>query len=148
MFSWAAWTYREEFVLFLSSPVVHGDRVYGAGCLLDVAATYGSIFCLDAKTGKPIWVVEAIGNAELKGVFSSPFVTADGRHLVIGEGLHYDKDSHLICLDARTGRLHWRIRPPCTSKALRRSSATWWWPAPARSKTPSRTTNRSGIPGL
>ena len=31
-----AWTYQEEFVLFLSSPAVVGDRVYGAGCLLDV----------------------------------------------------------------------------------------------------------------
>lgn len=106
------WMFRKQHVMVLSSPAVSNGRVYGAGCLLDVFQNCGSIFCLDAQTGRPIWEVEDIGGKELKGIFSSPAITADSKYLVVGEGLHYDRDSGLICLDARTGRLHWRVATP------------------------------------
>jgi outer membrane protein assembly factor BamB len=53
---------------------------------------------LDPKSGKP---------RDFRGIFSSPALTANGRHLVVGQGFHDDANSDLICLDARTGRVHW-----------------------------------------
>ncbi|MFO8014900.1 MAG: PQQ-binding-like beta-propeller repeat protein [Phycisphaerae bacterium] len=107
---WRFQEYPDEMVL--SSPAVVGSRVYGATCALDLGANYGTVFCLDAETGRKIWLTETAGDEELKGFFSSPAVTADGRYLVIGQGLHYDKDCALLCFDAATGALHWRVETP------------------------------------
>ncbi len=107
---WQYNEYPDEMVL--SSPAVVGRRVFGATCLVDVGANYGAVFCLDAETGKTLWLVDEVAGEELKGFFSSPAVTADGRYLVIGQGLHYDTHCDLICLEAETGKLHWRIRTP------------------------------------
>jgi outer membrane protein assembly factor BamB len=59
-----------------------------------------------------IWQVDKIGKHDLKAFFSSPALTADGKFLIIGEGLHFDIDCHLICLHADTGKLHWKIDVP------------------------------------
>jgi outer membrane protein assembly factor BamB len=109
------WEYAPENTLFLSSPLVVGARVYGASCVLDPPTSYGSVFCLDAETGRPLWVSEFRDGAaqkEFKGFFSSPALSADGKSLVIGQGLHSDADCELVCLDADTGRVRWLLKTP------------------------------------
>ncbi|MBL9188831.1 MAG: PQQ-binding-like beta-propeller repeat protein [Opitutaceae bacterium] len=107
------WEYEEEFAMFLSAPVVHGDRVFAAWCLLDPPKTFGAVVCLDAATGKKLWQVEERNDKQpFKGIFSSPAVSADGRSVVIGQGLHPDSNCDLICLDAQTGRIKWLVPTP------------------------------------
>lgn len=50
--------------------------------------------------------------ADFVGFFSSPALTADGRCLLIGQGLHTDYDARLVCLDAATGALRWTVPTP------------------------------------
>jgi outer membrane protein assembly factor BamB len=107
-----AWEFKQPGASFLSTPALSNGRLYGASCIIDVAGTFGSVFCLDATTGRPIWQVEKISNRDLKGVFSSPVLAANGKYLIIGEGLHFDAQCHLICLEAETGKLHWKINIP------------------------------------
>jgi outer membrane protein assembly factor BamB len=107
-----AWEFKQPGASFLSTPLVSNGRVYGASCIVDVGGTFGSVFCLDAATGRPIWTVDKIDNQDLKGIFSSPALTHDGRFLIIGEGLHFDTGCHFICLDAHTGKLHWKVDIP------------------------------------
>jgi outer membrane protein assembly factor BamB len=107
-----AWRYAREDWIVASSPTVHSGRVYCAATMLDITGSYGRLFCLDAKTGKPFWDIDTLGGRVLKGFFSSPAVTADGRHVVIGQGLHTSSNSDLICVKADTGKLHWRVRTP------------------------------------
>ncbi len=110
------WKYDEEDAWFLSSPLVRGDRVYAAYAVKDVASVSGALFCLDAVTGKQIWKAEKIDDEQLKAFFSSPAVTKDGKYVVIGQGLHDDKDSDLLCYEANSGnpqgKLHWRVKTP------------------------------------
>ena len=104
--------------MFLSSPLVAGGRVYGASCQLDVTGKYGAVFCLDAQSGKPLWQTSTVtaaagaGDENLKPFFSSPALTADGRFLLIGQGLHDDKDFALLCLDAASGQIRWQVKTP------------------------------------
>ena len=106
------WEFKPPGASFLSTPILANGRIYAASCVVDVGGTFGSIFCLDAATGQPIWHVDKIGEQDLKAFFSSPALSADGKFLVIGEGLHFDTDCHLICLYADTGKLHWKIDAP------------------------------------
>jgi len=107
------WEYNEDFTMYLASPLVIGDAVYGASCMLDPPSNYGAVFCLDAATGEERWYADIFKDPdtgeerELKAFFSSPAVSADGKHLVIGQGLHVDDDCELICLDAKTGAVRW-----------------------------------------
>jgi|GEM_PF-590547 len=96
--------------MILSSPAYHSGRVFGASCMLDPPYSYGSIFCLDAQTGEQIWTVGKIDGEDMIGFFSSPAVTADGRYLLIGQGLHPDANCNLICIDTETGEVHWTIQ--------------------------------------
>ena len=104
--------------MYLSSPAVAGRWVYGASCYLDPPGNYGEVFCLDAETGRERWLKDMVTDPktgkeiELKGFFSSPAVTADGRYVVIGQGLHYDRNCSLLCFEAATGKLHWRVPTP------------------------------------
>jgi len=90
------WEFKQPGTSFLSTPTLKDGRLYGASCLIDVGGTFGSIFCLEASTGRPIWQVARINDQDLKGVFSSPVLTANGKYLIIGEGLHLDSECHLI----------------------------------------------------
>jgi len=107
------WEYEQDDTMYPSSPIVVGGAVYGASCLLDPPDTYGAIFCLDARTGAERWytdVKDPDSDEEFRGFFSSPAVSADGRYLVIGQGMHFDEDCELVCLDAATGEVHWLIK--------------------------------------
>lgn len=98
--------------MILSSPAVHGSRIFGASCLLDPPDSFGVLFCLDASTGRQLWSADKINGKELKGFFSSPAVTADGRHVIVGQGLHPDSNCQLICADAQSGRIAWTLQVP------------------------------------
>ncbi|VGO15487.1 Quinohemoprotein alcohol dehydrogenase ADH IIB [Pontiella desulfatans] len=98
-----------DSAMILSSPAVHGDRVYAASCELDPPDSYGIVFCVDANTGETIWSIDQIDGEEIKGFFSSPAVTADGKYVLIGQGLHPDSECQLICIDTESGKVHWTV---------------------------------------
>ena len=107
------WTYSEEYAMFWSTPLVRGDRVYAAWCIMDPPGSYGAVVCLNAATGKRVWEVDVKdANRDFGGFFSSPALTADGKSLVIGQGLHPDYDSELVCIDTTTGTVKWLIDCP------------------------------------
>jgi len=106
------WEFKPPGTSFLSTPVLSNDRLYAASCVVDVNGTFGSVVCLDAATGQPIWQVDQIDHQDLKAFFSSPGISSDGQFLIIGEGLHFDLECHLICLHATTGKVHWKIEVP------------------------------------
>jgi outer membrane protein assembly factor BamB len=98
--------------MILSSAAVHGTRVFGASCLIDPPDSFGVLFCVDATTGRQLWSVDKVKGEELKGFFSSPAVTADGRFVLVGQGLHPDSNCQLICADAQSGRIAWTLQVP------------------------------------
>src|SRR5688572_14637744 len=101
--------------MYLSSPLVAGDRVYSASATLVLSHPdkyLGSIFCLNAADGTQIWKIDKLDGEDLKAFFSSPALTADGKYLLIGQGLHDHTNCYLICLEADTGKLHWKIQTP------------------------------------
>jgi len=104
--------------MVLTSPAVIRGMLFGATCGLDVTGNYGSVFCLDAKTGRLRWAKDeakdpATGEEVFfNGFFSSPAVTGDGKYVVIGQGLHADADCALLCFEAESGKLHWRVQTP------------------------------------
>ena len=112
------WQFAREDTMYASSPVVCCDAVYGAACVWEPTGLRGFVFCLDAATGELRWQTESVQDAEtgeqrsFRGICSSPAVSADGQYLVIGQGFHEDANSELICLHARTGRLHWLAKTP------------------------------------
>jgi len=105
------WDYNPEGAMVLSSPLVVGNRVYCASSLQNVdGKIHGAMFCLDAGTGQSVWVTDAIDGKAMKPFFSSPAITADGKYVLIGQGLHDDKDCELLCMEAATGQVHWRVK--------------------------------------
>jgi len=106
------WNYHPEDGLFLSTPVVAGNRIFVAGCQSDLGGYTGILACLDAQTGNKLWEHDKIGDETLKAFFSSPALTADGKNLIVGQGLHQDKDCSLLCFEADTGKLSWAAKTP------------------------------------
>lgn len=106
------WSFRPEDTMFLGAPAVVGNRVYAAGCQTDLGGYTGLLACLDIETGKPLWQVTEIKGEPLRPFFSSPAVTPDGKYIVVGQGLHEDRDCSLLCFDTTTGRLHWAVKTP------------------------------------
>ena len=112
------WEFNDDFTMYLASPLVVGDAVYAASCTLDLPRNYGAVFCLDAATGERRWSTDTFDDPdtsreeELKAFFSSPAVSADGKYLVIGQGLHLDDDCELLCLDAKSGAVRWVVPTP------------------------------------
>lgn len=99
-----------DSAMMLSSPAVFGDRVYAASCELDPPDSYGIVFCVDAHSGETIWSIDQVDGEELMGFFSSPAITADGKYVLIGQGLHPDTNCRLICIDAEKGEVHWTVQ--------------------------------------
>ncbi len=106
------WSFQPEDVMFLSTPLVAGKRVFAAGCQGDLGSYTGLLACLDAETGKPLWQVTELGDDPLRPFFSSPALTADGKHLLIGQGLHEDRDCSLLCFETDNGHLAWTAKTP------------------------------------
>jgi outer membrane protein assembly factor BamB len=112
------WQFVQEHTMYDSSPLVRGDAVYAAACVWEPTGLRGSVCCLDAATGQLRWQTDGFLDPQsgtpqdFRGIFSSPALTADGRYLVVGQGFHDDANSDLICLEARTGRVHWLAKTP------------------------------------
>jgi len=106
------WRHKGDDCMFLSSPAVSAGRVYAGSCLVDVTGNYGAVVCLDAHSGKVIWQTSGVGEQPFKGLFSSPAMTRDGKYLVVGQGLHDDRDCSLICLEAESGKVRWQVQTP------------------------------------
>jgi outer membrane protein assembly factor BamB len=104
------WSFRPEETMFLGCPAVAGRRVFAAGCQTDLGGYTGLLACLNSETGKPLWQVTQIKGEPLLPFFSSPAVTEDGKYLIIGQGLHEDRDCSLLCFEAATGQLHWAVK--------------------------------------
>jgi len=106
------WSYKPEGTLFFGVPAIVGKRIYAAGCQADLGAYTGLLACLDFDTGKPLWQKTENGNEPLRPFFSSPTVTPDGKYVIIGQGLHQDRDCSLLCFDAATGQQVWAVKTP------------------------------------
>jgi outer membrane protein assembly factor BamB len=108
------WKYHPDQTMFLSDPALSSDgkRLYVAGCISDLAGYVGILACVNAETGKPIWEVAEMNGDVMKPFFSSPTITADGKYLIIGQGLHQDKDCALMCFDTENGKLKWSVKTP------------------------------------
>ncbi len=106
------WRFQPEGTLFFGTPAIFGKRIYVAASQVDLGGYTGLLICLDLETGKPIWQVSEAGKEPLLAFFSSPAVTSDGRFLVVGQGLHQDRDCSLLCFETATGKLHWAVKTP------------------------------------
>ena len=110
------WEYAgEDNAMMLSSPLVHGNAVYGAATILDPPASFGAVCRVNADTGETVWyntLKNPQTKKDFKGFFSSPALSADGKSLLIGQGLHLDFDSELVCLDTETGAVRWMVPTP------------------------------------
>jgi outer membrane protein assembly factor BamB len=106
------WRFCPEDTMFLGAPAVARNRIFAAGCQTDLGGYTGLLVCLDRETGKPLWQVAEIKREPLRPFFSSPAVTSDGQYLVIGQGLHQDRDCSLLCFDTATGQLRWAVKTP------------------------------------
>ncbi len=95
--------------LGISSPVVVGDRLYLSDLVTDKPVVHERVQCLDAHSGKRIWIAQYdapapdwfFGSEQTRGPGSTPIVH-DGKVYAIG------MFSTLSCLDARTGSVVWR----------------------------------------
>ena len=103
---------EDRDAMILSSPAIWGDRVYGASCTMDSPDSYGAVFCLDAATGEQVWTVDQADDRPFIGFFSSPAISADGKYLLIGQGLHPDENCRLLCIETATGKVHWTLEVP------------------------------------
>lgn len=88
------------------------NRVFATATVQDVASLFGVLYALDADTGREIWKIDKAGDDDLKAFFSSPALTADGKYLVIGQGLHEDRNCALLCFDTDTHALKWAVKTP------------------------------------
>jgi outer membrane protein assembly factor BamB len=104
------WSFCPEDTMFLGAPVVTGSRIFAAGCQTDLGGYTGLLACLDGETGRPLWQITETKGEPLRPFFSSPAVTEDGKYLVIGQGLHEDRDCSLLCFDTTTGQLRWSAK--------------------------------------
>jgi outer membrane protein assembly factor BamB len=102
---WAATPAGEAFY---ASPAVLGNRLYVTSAQYGVFKDRGAVYCLDADTGRVVWQMEPDG---FRATFSSPAISADGRYLVCGEGLHLTDNARVFCLDISDETLKARGEP-------------------------------------
>ena len=107
-----AWSFKPEGALFFGEPAIARKRIYAAACQADLGAYTGLLTCLDLDTGKPLWQITDDANGPLRPFFSSPALSKDGKFLVIGQGLHQDRDCSLLCYDTATGKQVWAAKTP------------------------------------
>ena len=104
------WSFRPDNTMFISVPAIVGKRIFAAGCQSDMGSYLGLLACVDAETGKAVWQVTDLHDDFLKPFFSSPVVTEDGKYLLIGQGLHQDRDCELLCVETATGKVAWTVK--------------------------------------
>jgi outer membrane protein assembly factor BamB len=100
--------------MVLSSPAFAptANRVFCTAQVQDIATFFGLIYCVNPNTGKKIWQTDMIDGESLRPFFSSPALTADEKWIVVGQGLHADADCSLLCFNAETGALKWKVKTP------------------------------------
>jgi len=106
------WTYLKEGANFTSAPVVRDGKVYVATATRDITRTYGSVLCVDARSGKPLWETSAAGKDDFQGIMGSPVLSADGKSVLVGTGMEFDTQCQVVCLDAATGGVRWTVAVP------------------------------------
>jgi outer membrane protein assembly factor BamB len=109
------WDYAPDPTAMTLSSAAYADksnRVFATASIQDVASFFGVLYCLDATTGREIWKTDKAGDEDLKAFFSSPALTADQKYLIVGQGLHEDRDCALLCFDTDTHALKWAVKTP------------------------------------
>jgi len=108
------WSFNEEYAEFLSSPVVADGRLYGTYTVHDISGQFGTVFCLDAATGKLLWKAQEVDGESLKGILSSPVLSEDRKSVLIGSGMEFDDKGgvYLLCIEAATGKVRWSRHVP------------------------------------
>jgi outer membrane protein assembly factor BamB len=108
------WDYSPDPTAMALSSAAYADksnRVFATASVQDVASFFGVLYALDATTGREIWKTDK-DYPDLKAFFSSPTLTPDQKYVIVGQGLHEDRDCALLCFDADTGALKWSVKTP------------------------------------
>jgi len=108
-------------MMVLTSPAVSDDLIFAGAAIQDVGAYIGQLYAVD-KSLKQVWKLEKFGDEYLKAFFSSPVLSPDKKYLIVGQGLHEDKDCALICVEAATGTPKWSVKTPLHIES---SPAVW-----------------------
>lgn len=99
------WSFKGGYNTYVASPAYAGDSIYAVSADKGVFVDRGTIFRIEAATGRQIWRCDLKG---FRATFSSPAV--DGKYVVCGEGMHFTRDARIVCIAADTGRLVWEHR--------------------------------------
>ncbi len=97
-----AWEYKTHTVRGLeATPIVVDGVMYASGPV-------GQVYALDARTGKGIWTFDPSNNMRVN---QHACCDEDNRGIDVWEGKVYvaSFDGHLYSLDARTGRVIWKV---------------------------------------
>ncbi len=115
------WEYSADDGLVLTTPAVADDLIFAGAAVQDGPGFLGELFAVD-RAGVMKWKIDTFENDGLKPFFSSPVLSSDKKSIIIGQGLHDDKDCALICVDAATGRAKWQVK---TSLHIESTPAVW-----------------------
>jgi outer membrane protein assembly factor BamB len=104
-----------------ASPVVAGGRLYvGSGIDRDSPGHAPAVFCLDAGTGRKIWLLPLLDDD--LAAWGSPVTDGDQVFFGLGNGDILSDASNptgaLLCVNTRTGREQWRF--PIDNSILRK----------------------------
>ena len=108
-----AWDFPADEGMVLTTPAVDPatGRVFFGAAVQDVGSFFGTLYCLD-RHGKELWRLEKAADEDLKPFFSSPALSADGKLLVVGQGLHEHDNCRLICVETESGEVKWTVKTP------------------------------------
>jgi eukaryotic-like serine/threonine-protein kinase len=89
------WSHTADKVYY-GSPTLVGDKLYAVSARYETFRDEGTIYCIDALTGKTLWEHREKG---MRATFSSPAIAGGGKYLVCGEGLHYTEEARILCFE-------------------------------------------------
>lgn len=97
------WKWSAAAADFAPSPAVRGEHVFLASSESSpFGKRSGYLACVNAVDGTEVWRFPME-----RQVFSSPTIADDV--VLIGEGLHFDTQTHLYCVDIVKGTLRWKF---------------------------------------